>query len=603
MTAEEFRNIYRELIDENPLAIRAVLKVLDIEFTDTVPTLAVTCEARPRLLVNLAFVGEHCRTDAEVKAVICHEFLHVLLRHTERFTVLTPPEHLALDAVINAIIHRTLGPDYSGMMSRYYADERGIARLLRPPPSRNRSAFKTPAGVVAGRGPAGAGGLGRPVRRPAGRGRHSRSGARSPEAREDAPAADLLGNHDAVGRRQFARRRRARAVLTEAIEGALKAMNGSGIFRSPRPGVGADAYATRSARRTPALDRWRRETYAVLRRHLLPDPRSVARESADRSFTLPVLSPGDRRAALRALWSPFLPDARWDTTLTARSRIGPGVSRRQRLDGRGNAAHRRAARPAVASHSPALLGVQQRRRAGAHRTGPARQRHDRRHQHELRARARGAHAAQRGGGRHGRLHRTARSRAGGGRGRHAPARHRHARRQSRAAAARRSAVHATLKGAVMIRMSEVVLPGHPDKFCDQVADAIVAECYAADPRAYCQVEMSTWCDQVFLTGGIVTRQPLARDWRTSCAPSAATSATWRATPSTRIATRCATPCASAARTRARGRTTSTISASSIGWAGYDARVAWLPPEHYLAHRLGEALAAQLPGGPADSARS
>ena len=27
----------------------------------------------------------------------------------------------------------------------------------------------------------------------------------------------------------------------------------------------------------------------------------------------------------------------------------------------------------------------------------------------------------------------------------------------------------------MIRMSEVVLPGHPDKFCDQVADAIVAD--------------------------------------------------------------------------------------------------------------------------------
>ncbi len=26
----------------------------------------------------------------------------------------------------------------------------------------------------------------------------------------------------------------------------------------------------------------------------------------------------------------------------------------------------------------------------------------------------------------------------------------------------------------MIRVSEMVLPGHPDKFCDQVADAIVA---------------------------------------------------------------------------------------------------------------------------------
>ena len=69
MTASDFRNVYRELIDENPLAIRAVLKVLCVEFTDTVPTLAVTCEQRPRLLVNLAFVRQHCRTEAHVKAV------------------------------------------------------------------------------------------------------------------------------------------------------------------------------------------------------------------------------------------------------------------------------------------------------------------------------------------------------------------------------------------------------------------------------------------------------------------------------------------------------------------------------------------------------
>jgi S-adenosylmethionine synthetase len=55
-------------------------------------------------------------------------------------------------------------------------------------------------------------------------------------------------------------------------------------------------------------------------------------------------------------------------------------------------------------------------------------------------------------------------------------------------------------------MSEVVLPGHPDKFCDQVADAIVAECYAADPPSRDEHRY----DQVFLTGGIVTRKPLRR---------------------------------------------------------------------------------------------
>ena len=32
----------------------------------------------------------------------------------------------------------------------------------------------------------------------------------------------------------------------------------------------------------------------------------------------------------------------------------------------------------------------------------------------------------------------------------------------------------------------------------------------------------------------------------------------------------------------------------IGWAGYDAKVAWLPPEHYLAHALGASAGAQLP---------
>ena len=62
----------------------------------------------------------------------------------------------------------------------------------------------------------------------------------------------------------------------------------------------------------------------------------------------------------------------------------------------------------------------------------------------------------------------------------------------------------------MIRFSEVVLAGHPDKFCDAVADAVLAACYEADPEAYCQVEVSAWSDQVWMSGGIVTRAPLTR---------------------------------------------------------------------------------------------
>jgi hypothetical protein len=319
MNARDFHSIYQELIEENPLAVRAVLKVLHVEFTDAVPTLAVTCENRPRLLVNLGFVRAHCRTEAHVKAVICHEFLHVLLRHTERFTTLTPAEHLALDAVINAIIHRTLGPDYSGMMSRCYAEERGIARLLRPPTveeqehirraewgkgrARERQMQAAWGGLYAGTLVAD----------------DIRDLAREHLTRKTGPTVVLIGNHDALGG-GVSPDPDSSIVLADALDAALKAMNGSGVFRSPTSrGVGADAYRNEVRGADTAVTRWRSETYAVLRRHLLPDRQSVAREPSPRSFTLPVLSPGDRRAALRALWSPFLPDARWQTQHTARA--------------------------------------------------------------------------------------------------------------------------------------------------------------------------------------------------------------------------------------------------------------------------------------------
>ncbi len=309
MNAEYFHALYQELIEENPFAVRAVLKVLQVEFTETVPTLAVTCETRPRLLVNLAFLKKHCRTDQHVKAVICHEFLHVLLRHTERIAGFSPAEHVAFDAVINAIIHRELGDDYSEFMSRYYAKEKGVRRLLRPPTRTER----TPD-----------------------------FGSRSPLMRawvslynglliaddiadlardildvKTVPSTGtvLIGGHDHT---EFVGE--LPEVLQEALDQALKSMNGCGIWRSPKErGVGANAYRAAIPGVSQGVQRWRRETLEVLRRHLVPDPKAVRRDTRPLHFTVPVLSPGDRRATLRALWSPLLPEALWSTEQRLRS--------------------------------------------------------------------------------------------------------------------------------------------------------------------------------------------------------------------------------------------------------------------------------------------
>jgi S-adenosylmethionine synthetase len=63
----------------------------------------------------------------------------------------------------------------------------------------------------------------------------------------------------------------------------------------------------------------------------------------------------------------------------------------------------------------------------------------------------------------------------------------------------------------MKRYSEAVLNGHPDKFCDIIADRIIQKAYQADPGAYGQVEVSVWSDQIFLTGGIAVSQPFDPD--------------------------------------------------------------------------------------------
>jgi S-adenosylmethionine synthetase len=141
----------------------------------------------------------------------------------------------------------------------------------------------------------------------------------------------------------------------------------------------------------------------------------------------------------------------------------------------------------------------------------------------------------------------------------------------------------------MIRISEMVLPGHPDKFCDQIADAIVEQCYRVDPAAYCQVEVTCWSDEIFLTGGIVTRLPFDIPLRDiihkvgleiGYVPGNTVDINrYKITD---------TVCKLVRDPQEWTRHVNDQNVS-VGWAGYDAKVHYLPPEHFLAHRFREAL--------------
>ncbi len=147
----------------------------------------------------------------------------------------------------------------------------------------------------------------------------------------------------------------------------------------------------------------------------------------------------------------------------------------------------------------------------------------------------------------------------------------------------------------MIRFSEMVLPGHPDKFCDQVADAIVSHCEQADLDAYCQVEVGVWCDQIWISGGFTVRpgedlnlQEIVREVVAKVGyrdPNGAPKvfkvldAACRHEEDPRIWTHKVND-----------------QAICVGWAGYDLLTRFHTPEHFLAHTFREALWNAIQGG-------
>ncbi len=131
-TESRFQAVMHELMEENPIALRPLLTLAGWKFDAQVPTLAVTLGEQSVLHVNPGFLDTWCMTEEMAKAAVLHEFLHMLLGHTLRFSFIDDAHNIAFDAVVNAIIHRQMGGKYSALFSNYYQDSAGPLALLRP---------------------------------------------------------------------------------------------------------------------------------------------------------------------------------------------------------------------------------------------------------------------------------------------------------------------------------------------------------------------------------------------------------------------------------------------------------------------------------------
>jgi hypothetical protein len=114
--------------------METLVSLAGIEASLSVATASVSCEGRPRLLVNPDFVAGHCRRDEHLFLLVMHELWHVILAHTRLYPRATTAENVAFDAVINAGLARQFpGPEYRGFFEALNPADEFPACLLRPP--------------------------------------------------------------------------------------------------------------------------------------------------------------------------------------------------------------------------------------------------------------------------------------------------------------------------------------------------------------------------------------------------------------------------------------------------------------------------------------
>lgn len=109
-------------------------RLADVVTSDDVPTAAMECKHRPRLLLNPDFVRQHCKRDEHLFLLVMHELWHVLLAHTSLYPRVTQAQNIAFDAIINAGLMRKFNePAYMGFFDKLNPPDKFPHLLLRPP--------------------------------------------------------------------------------------------------------------------------------------------------------------------------------------------------------------------------------------------------------------------------------------------------------------------------------------------------------------------------------------------------------------------------------------------------------------------------------------
>ncbi len=139
--------------------------------------------------------------------------------------------------------------------------------------------------------------------------------------------------------------------------------------------------------------------------------------------------------------------------------------------------------------------------------------------------------------------------------------------------------------------AEYVFPGHPDKLCDSIADALVEEAARREKRALCGVEVAVHRASLFITGRIacagaesIPVEEIARE----CYRSAGYVDDWFPSPE-EVEVRTNLCLGPLTESESAFRDVSDDQSIVTGYAVDSPGTNWLPPEHWLVWRLSQCV--------------
>lgn len=115
--------------------METLCRMAGIKVSQNIPTAAVECVRRPRLLINPDFAAKYCQRDEHLFLLVMHELWHIILAHTRLYPRVTPAHNVAFDAIINAGLSRQYydKPEYRGFFEALNPADKFPSVLLRPP--------------------------------------------------------------------------------------------------------------------------------------------------------------------------------------------------------------------------------------------------------------------------------------------------------------------------------------------------------------------------------------------------------------------------------------------------------------------------------------